>query len=94
MKLKIAFAVTPIDEDLFILLFILHLLQALELIMCKCRIKYIPRECSCIELGINCTEAYVLHDCENFWNGEVDLENTELDEGDFNLEESIFEELH
>ena len=34
------------------------------------------------------------HDCENFWNEEVDLENTELDEDDFDLEERIFEELH
>ena len=84
----------PIDEDLFIFLFILHLLEVLELIVCKCRRKYIPRECSCIELGIKCTEACVSHDCENFWNEEVDLENTGLDEHDFNLEEIIFEELH
>ena len=43
---------------------------------------------------MKCTEACVSHDCENFWNEEADLENTELDEDDFDLEERIFEELH
>ena len=94
MKLKNNFAVTLIDEDLFMFPFILQLFQVLELIVCKCRRKYIPGECSSIELGMKCTEACVSHDCENFWNGEVELKNTELDEDDFDLEERIFEELH
>ena len=36
----------------------------------------------------------VTHDCRSFWNEEADLENTELDEDDFDLEERAFEELH
>ena len=40
------------------------------------------------------TETCVSHDCENFWSEEADLENTELGEDDFDLEERIFEELH
>ena len=92
MKLKTVFAVTLIDEDCFMFPFILHLLQILEPIACKCR-KCIIGECSCKELGMKCTEACVSHDCENFWNEEGDLENTELDEDDFDLEKRIFEEL-
>ena len=76
--------------------FILHLLQVLELIACKYRRKCIRRQCSCIELGMKCTEACVSLDSKNFWNEEADknfwneeadLENTELDENDFDLEE-------
>ena len=36
---------------------------------------------------MKCTEACVSHDCENFWNEETDLENTKLDENDYDLEE-------
>ena len=43
---------------------------------------------------MKCKEAYVSRDCENFWNEEADLGSTKLDEGDFDLEEKIFEELH
>ena len=35
---------------------------------------------------MKCIEACVSHDCENFCNEEADLENTELDEDDFDLE--------
>ena len=65
------------------------MLQVLELIACKCRRKCIPEECSWIELGMKCMEACVSHDWENFWNEEADLENTELDEHDFDLEETL-----
>ena len=43
---------------------------------------------------MKCKEACVSHDCENLWNEETNLQNTELDEDDFDLEERIFEELH
>ena len=36
---------------------------------------------------MKCSEACVSHDCENFWNEETDLENTKLDENDYDLEE-------
>ena len=43
---------------------------------------------------MKCKEACVSHDCENLWNEEANLQNTELDEDDSDLEERIFEELH
>ena len=64
------------------------------MIACKCRRKCIPGECSCIELGMKCMEACASHDCENFWNEEADLKNTELDEDNFDSEERIFEEFY
>ena len=42
---------------------------------------------------MSCTAACESHDCTIFWN-EADVENTELDEDDFDLREKIFEELH
>ena len=53
----------------------------------------IPGECSCIEFGKKCTEACVSHDCKNLWIKEADLENTALDEDDFDWEERIFVKL-
>ena len=53
-----------------------------------------PRRMFCIELGMKCIEAWVSHDCENFWNEEADLKNTELDEDNFDSEERIFEEFY
>ena len=84
---------TLIDEDWFIFLFILQLLQVLELIPRKYGRKCIPGECSCIEFGKKCTEACVSHDCKNLWIKDADLENTALDEDDFDWEERIFVKL-
>ena len=83
MKLKAAML---IDKDWFTFPFILHLLEDLELITCKCRRKCIPGECFCIELDMMCTETYESHNSKKFWNKEANLVNTMLDDDVFELE--------
>ena len=46
---------------------------------------------SYIDVDMKCMEACVYHGCKSFWIEEADLEKTELNEGDFSLEEKTFE---